>query len=225
MQVKQFKFYTPIAMLFVCLFLIVNIISQKITPIYGNVILTVGDFIYPLSYTLSMILTEVYGYTMSRRVIWSSFICNILAAMIIIFAINLPHIDSWHNQEQYAAILGNAPRILIASLSAFLFGEFIGTYILAKLKIFTHGKYLWLRTFSAILIGQLLDSLIFTTIAFIGIISLHHVIVLSIATYVCKIIYQVLLTPGIYILVGFLKKHEDLDVFDRHTNFNPFNFK
>jgi len=222
---KESKFYVPIAMLFVCLLLMVNIISQKIIPIYGDIILTAGDFIYPLSYTLSMILTEVYGYTMSRRVIWSSFACNILASIIIIFAIHLPYADSWHNQEQYASILSNAPRMLIASLGAFLFGEFIGTYILAKLKIFTHGKYLWMRTLSAISAGQLLDSLIFTTIAFAGVMSLHHVFILSIAAYVCKIIYQVLLTPGIYVLVGFLKKHEGLDVFDRHTNFNPFNLK
>lgn len=225
MQMKQLKFYTPIAMLFVCLLLMVNIISQKIIPIYGDIILTAGDFIYPLSYTLSMILTEVYGYTMSRRVIWSSFVCNIIASAVIILAINLPYADSWHNQEQYAAILGSAPRMLMASLGAFLFGEFIGTYILAKLKIFTHGKYLWMRTLSAISVGQLLDSLIFTTIAFIGVISLRHVIILSMAAYVCKIIYQIVLTPGIYVLVGFLKKREGLDVFDRHTNFNPFNLK
>ena len=225
MQIKQLKFYTPIAMLFVCLLLIVNIISQKIIPIYGNIILTAGDFIYPLSYTLSMILTEVYGYTMSRRVIWSSFACSILASIIIIFAINLPYADSWHNQEQYASILGSTPRILMASLGAFLFGEFIGTYTLAKLKIATHGKYLWMRTLGAISIGQLLDSLIFTTIAFVGVVSLRHVIILSLAAYVCKIIYQVLLTPGIYVLVGFLKKHEGLDVFDRRTDFNPFNLK
>jgi hypothetical protein len=225
MPIKQLKFYTPIAMLFVCLFLMVNIISQKIIPIYGDIILTAGDFIYPLSYTLSMILTEVYGYAMSRRVIWSSFVCNILASIVIILAINLPYADSWHNQEQYASILGSAPRMLMASLGAFLFGEFIGTYILAKLKIFTHGKYLWMRTLGAISVGQLLDSLIFTTIAFIGVISMRHVIILSMAAYVCKIIYQVILTPGIYVLVGFLKKHEGLDVFDRHTNFNPFNLQ
>ena len=225
MQVKQFKFYTPIAMLFVCLLLIVNIISQKIIPIYGNIILTAGDFIYPLSYTLSMILTEVYGYTMSRRVIWSSFGCNIIVSLIIILAIKLPYADSWQHQQPYSLILGSAPRMLMASLGAFLFGEFIGTYILAKIKIFTHGRYLWLRTMSAMAVGQLLDSLIFTVIAFAGLISLHHVIILSIAAYACKIIYQILLTPGIYVLVDFLKQHEGVDVFDRRTNFNPFKLK
>ena len=217
------KFYTPIAMLFVTIFFIVNIISQKIVPIGGSIMLTAGDFIYPLDYALSITLTEVYGYAMSRRVIWSAFACNLIVVAIIMLAVALPSAPSWHGQEQYVAVLGNTPRLLAASFGAFLIGEFIGTYILAKVKIFTSGKYLWFRTLGATSIGQLIDSIVFTTIAFASIVSWHDVMILAISAYWCKIAYQVLMTPGIYAFTRFLKKHEHVDRFDRNTSFNPFN--
>jgi len=220
---QGFKFYAPIAMLFVSLFFVVNIISQKIIPISGNLMLTAGDFIYPFSYVLSIILTEVYGYAMSRRVIWSAFICNLFVVAIIMFAVALPAAPSWHEQEPYAAILGRAPRFLAASFGAFLVGEFIGTYILAKVKIFTEGKYLWFRTFGATSIGQLIDSMAFTAIAFVSVVSWHDIMILGISAYWCKMVYQILMTPGIYAFARFLKKHEQVDIFDRNTNFNPFN--
>ncbi len=220
---QQLKFYTPLAMLFVSLFIVVNIVAQKIVPIGEHLILTAGDFIYPLNYLLSMILTEVYGYAMSRRIIWGAFACNIFVALAIIFSIALPEATSWHEQEQYAMILGRTPRLLMASLGAFLVGEFIGAYILAKTKVLTSGKYLWFRTINATLIGQLIDSIAFTGIAFIGIVSWQDIITLSFAAYGCKLIYQILLIPIIYAFANFLKKREHIDIFDRNTNFNPFN--
>jgi hypothetical protein len=220
---QGFKFYTLIAMLFVSLLMVVNIISQKIVPLGNNIILTAGDFIYPLIYVLSMLLTEVYGYAMSRRVIWSAFVCNLFVAAAITLAITLPAASSWHEQTQYALILGRAPRLLGASFAAFLIGEFIGTYILAKVKIFTSGRYLWFRTIGATSIGQLIDSITFASIAFANIISWHDIMILGLSAYWCKMVYQILLTPGIYAFARFLKKHEQVDIFDRNTNFNPFN--
>lgn len=219
------KFYTPIAMLFVSLFIVVNVVSQKIVPISNYIMLTAGDFIYPLTYAVSIMLTEVYGYAMSRRVIWCSFICNIIIAVIIMLAVALPAAATWHEQEQYAAILGRAPRLLGASFGAFLIGEFIGTYILAKLKVFTAGKYLWLRTLGATSIGQIIDSMAFTTIAFMNIVSWRNIIILGISAYWCKMVYQIILTPGIYAVARWLKKQEQVDIFDRNTNFNPFNLE
>jgi uncharacterized integral membrane protein (TIGR00697 family) len=220
---QNLRFYMPIAMLFVSLFIVVNIVTQKMIPIGGGLMLTAGDFVYPLSYLLSVVLTEVYGYAMSRRVIWMSFICNLFVALVIIFSIYLPTTDLWQAQEAYAAILGRAPRLLVASLTAFLIGEFLGTYILAKAKIFTKGKYLWFRALGATLIGQGVDSVVFTSIAFFGIIIWKNIFILSVSAYFCKVIYQVLLTPGIYSFASFLKKHEHVDIFDRNTDFNPFN--
>ncbi len=220
---QQLRFYAIIAMLFVSLLLIVNIITQKIVHIGSGLMLTAGDFIYPLTYLLSILLTEVYGYAMSRRVVWGAFFCNILVAVIIVFSIALPDAGSWHDQSHFKIVLGRAPKILIASLSAFLIGEFIGTYILSKIKVFTEGRYLWFRFMSATMAGQLIDSVIFTVIAFVGIIAWQDVIVLSISAYLCKVIFQILMTPIIYVSVKFLKKHEHIDIFDRNTNFNPFN--
>jgi queuosine precursor transporter len=217
------KFYTPLAMLFVSLFIIVNIISQKIVPVGNFLMLTAGDFIYPINYLFSIVLTEVYGYTMSRRIIWAAFGCNILVVLVVCLAVAMPAGPHWHEQAAYAQILGRTPRILLASLSAFLIGEFIGTYILAKAKVFTHGKYLGLRTMASTLLGQLVDSIVFTTIAFTGIIDTRDVIILLGSTYGCKILYQILLTPLTYSVAGFLKKRENIDIFDRNTNFNPFN--
>ena len=217
------KFYAPIAMIFVSLFLVTNIISQKIIPLGHGIILTAGDFIYPLNYILSILLTEVYGYAMSRRVIWSAFLCNLIVAIIIMGAIALPAANSWTDQNQYAAILGKTPRFLAASFSAFLVGEFIGTYTLAKIKIATAGKYLWLRTISATAIGQFIDSISFTTIAFIGIVSWSDIYTLGFLAYWGKILFQIIATPGIYGLAKFLKTHEHIDIFDKNTNFNPFN--
>jgi uncharacterized integral membrane protein (TIGR00697 family) len=220
---QKLKFYTPIAMLFVSLFIIINIISQKIVPLGSNIMLTAGDFIFPITYALSIILTEVYGYAMSRRIIWSAFICNIFVAATIVFAVALPPAHTWHEQSQYAAILGRAPRLLGASFAAFLTGEFICTYILAKIIVFTSGKHLWLRTIGSTSIGQLIDSASFTIIAFAGILSWHDIIILAMSAYWCKMAYQILMTPGVYAIAKFLKNHEHVDIFDRNTNFNPFN--
>ena len=223
-QRSLLKFYHLIAMLFVVLFLITNIIAQKIVPLGTKLVLTAGDFVYPLMYFVSMLLTEVYGYALSRQVIWSAFINNLLMVLIITLAIQLPAADCWQQQAAFATVLGAAPRLWLASLAAFLFGEFIGTYLLAKIKILTQGRYLWLRTFSATLIGQLIDSLIFTVIAFYGIHSWENVLLLSGAAYGCKLFYQLLLTPLSYPVVNFLKQQENLDIFDHHTRFNPLKF-
>lgn len=222
-QHQRLKFYTPLAMLFVLLFLVVNIITQKIIPVGNSMVLTAGDFIYPLDYALSLILTEVYGYAMSRRIIWFSFGCNFIIAIIIMFSIALPAASAWHEQEQYAAILGHTPRLLGASFCAFLFGEFIGTCILAKVKIATSGKYFWFRTIGATAVGQLIDSIVFAVIAFTGILSWHNMLVLVASAYGFKIIYQIIVTPGIYACARFLKKYEHVDIFDKNTSFNPFN--
>ena len=219
---RQLKFYTPIAMLFISLFIVVNIVTQKIVPVGFGLVLTAGDFIYPLLYILSVLLTEVYGYTMSRLVIWGAFFCNLLVAVIIMFSIALPEASFWYDLNHFAIVLGRAPRILMASLSAFLVGEFIGTYIIARVKVFTEGKYLWFRFMGATLVGLLIDSMAFTMVAFTGIVAWNEVIVLSISAYLCKVVFQVLLTPVIYTVAGFLKKHEHIDIFDRNTNFNPF---
>jgi len=217
------KYYTPFAMLFVAVLIITNIITQKIVPIGFGLILTAGDFIYPITYIISMILTEVYGYALSRRVIWCGLACNLLIVGVVKFAIFLPAATIWTEQAQFANIIGRTTQLVFASFTAFVVGEFLNTYILAKLKVFTEGKYLWMRGFAATLIGQAIDSTVFTCIAFWHILHLHDAIVLNTTVYVSKILYLLVLTPLIYWLARFLKKHEGVDIYDTHTNFNPFN--
>lgn len=219
------KCYTFLSMLFVSLFLVSNLIAQKLVSFNNGLVLTAGDIVYPINYIISMILTEVYGYNMSRRVIWSAFICGLFSSFIFTMSVLLPSANCWYEQNHFAFVFGKAPRILFSSLFAFLIGEFIGSYILAKIKVVTLGKYLWLRSLCATLVGQIIDGTSFNIFAFFGIISWHNIIVLSFSSYSCKLLYQIILMPLIYIIVKFIKKYEQIDIFDNNTNFNPFNLK
>ena len=221
---RHLRFYTPLAMILVSLLIAVNLIAQKLIPLGKHLVLTSGDLVYPLIYLLSVTITEVYGYALSRRIIWLTFICSALVSAITSLSIILPGAEFWHNQTQYALILGNIPRILIASLSAFWLGEFIGAYLMAKLKIFMAGKRLWLRALIALLISQLIDSFMFTVVAFYSSISWNKIILLSFSTYCFKLIYQLVLTPLVCFLANYLKVREQIDIFDRETDFNPFRF-
>ena len=216
------KFYTPIAILFVVILMIANIVVQKVVPVFWGFILTAGDFIFPLVYVLDGILTEVYGYSASRKVIWMALFSNVLMALVIMFAISLPHAPDWSYQEQFALILGRAPQIVLASVIAFLVGEFINSYLLAKLKVIMNGKKLWLRSFGSLAIGQGVDTVLFSIIAFWGIMSSHNILLLSISVYCFKLLYELLAIPIIYLVSTILKRKEGIDIYDRKTNFNPF---
>jgi queuosine precursor transporter len=215
------KFYLPLAAGIIFLLLLANLTVQKIVSI-GFFILTVGDFIYPLTYVLDGTITEVYGYALSRRIIWLTLIINISFALLITIAIKVPHAEIWKNQEAFALIFGQAARICVASFVAFVSGEFINSYVIAKLKIKTAGKYLWFRTISAVALSQAIDTLIFTFIAFFGVIPIGDIMTMIISVYIFKIIYNSLATPIIYFLSRYLKRKEKIDVYDYHTNFNPF---
>jgi hypothetical protein len=215
----------PIAVLFVVLLIITNIVVQKVIPVLGYFILTVGDFIFPLVYIMDGLLTEVYGYAASRRVIWLALFCNILMALIVMFAISLPAARDWPYQDQFVLILGRAPQIVGASVIAFLVGEFVNSYILARLKVVMHGKKLWFRSFTAMATGQGIDTILFNTIAFFGILSWHRIFVLSVSVYCFKLLYEVIFIPVIYLLADILKHKEGIDIYDKNTNFNPFKLK
>lgn len=221
---QNLRWYTPLAILFSSLLVVVNIVAQKILPGYKWLAFNAGDLIYPLLYLVSLLIVEVYGYALSRRVIWSSFVSNLLVMLLIEMAIKLPAATKiWHDEVAFQLILGRTYRIMLASMVAFLGGEFLSTYLFSKLKIATDGKLLWFRSGVAVIIGQLLDSLIFTSIAFYGLISGVKILSLSFGAYVAKLICQLILTPVIYLVTRILKKAEGIDIIDRGTNFNPFN--
>jgi uncharacterized integral membrane protein (TIGR00697 family) len=216
--------FTAIVALFVTTLVVSNVIAVKLFEV-GGLVLPAGVVIFPLSYIVGDVLTEVYGYARARRVIWLGFACNLLAVVAIWVAIALPPAGFWaSSQAAYETVLGFTPRLLVASFAAYLVGEFANAAVLAKMKVATRGRYLWMRTIGSTLIGQAVDSLIFYPLAFYGMpdwpVAALGAVMLS--QFVLKVGWEVLLTPVTYPVVGWLKRKEGVDVYDVGTDFTPF---
>lgn len=212
-------FVLVVAVFITCL-LTANIISVKLISLWGLVV-PAGVIIFPISYICGDVLTEVYGFHRARIVIWLGFVCNLLAVMGIVATQMLPGAGFWDAQAAYERILGFTPRLLIASFCAYLVGEFVNSYVLAKLKLLTEGRMLWMRTIGSTLIGQGLDSLIFLMVAFAGALPVGALMTAIVTQWVVKVAYEVLATPFTYGAVNFLKRREGIDVYDRNISFNP----
>jgi len=214
------SWFVIIVAIFITCLITANITAVKLVGLFG-VILPAAIFIFPLSYIAGDVLTEVYGYSRARRVIWLGFFCNFIAVLAIWLGQILPAASFWDGQEAYERILGYTPRLLVSSFLAYLVGEFANSFVLAKLKIITKGRWLWLRTIGSTLVGQGLDSLIFITLAFVGTIPLSGLVLTIVAQWLVKSAYEAIVTPLTYVVVNFLKKKEGTDVYDHDTRFNP----
>lgn len=229
MASRQYKFYDLVMAAFVAVLLCSNLIGvHKVStvnlPFYGEYIYGAGVLFFPISYLFGDILTEVYGYARSRRVIWAGFAALIFAALMSTIVLNLP-IARTMKPEQIQAIeliFGQTPRIAAASLFGFWAGEFVNSFVLAKMKVWMAGRFLWVRTISSTICGEVADTLIFYPIAFYGIWSNEQLISVMIGNYIIKVMWEVLATPFTYLIVGFLKRSENEDYFDKDTDFNPF---
>lgn len=210
-----------VAILFVTCLIVANIISVKLINL-GGIILPAGIIIFPFNYIFGDILTEVYGYRQARRVIWLGFVCNFIAVLAFWVAGLLPGASDWDGQGAYQRILGFVPRLLLASFVAYIAAEFANSFILAKMKIWTGGRFLWMRTIGSTVAGQGLDTVIFLSIAFGGVIPPNVLGLIILNHWLAKSAYEALATPLTYGIVNFLKKKEGIDTFDRRTNFNPF---
>jgi hypothetical protein len=219
--VKFSPWFLFIATIFTTCLITANIIAVKIIFVAGFT-LPAGVVIFPLSYLFGDVLTEVYGFGAARIVIWSGFFCNLVAVLAFMVAGVLPPAPYWHDQNAYTTILGFTPHLLLASFISFLFGEFMNSFVLAKLKIATKGRFLWLRTIGSTIVGEGIDTVIFVSIAFIGSLPASAILTLILAQWVFKVLYEVIATPLTYLIVGFLKRKEQLDTYDYNTNFNPF---
>ncbi len=213
--------FVIIVAIFVTSLITANITAVKLLDLFGF-ILPAAILIFPLSYIIGDVLTEVYGYRQARRVIWLGFFCNFIAVVAIWIGQVLPAASFWDAQAAYERILGYTPRLLVASFMAYLIGEFANSFVLAKMKIATRGRRLWLRTIGSTLVGQGLDSLVFITLAFVGTIPLTVLISMIVTQWLAKSIYEAAVTPLTYVVVKFLKRREGLDVYDHDTKFNPF---
>ncbi len=220
MQNGGSPWFTAIVALFITALITANIIAVKLIDIGGHV-LPAAIVIFPISYIVGDVLTEVYGYHRARRVIWLGFACNLFAVAAIWAAGALPAAGFWDGQPAYDQILGAAPRILAASFAAYLVGEFANAYVLAKMKIATGGRWLWMRTIGSTVIGQGLDSAVFMTIAFAGILPTGALVAAVVTQWFAKTAYEAAATPLTYGVVGFLKRREGIDTYDTDTRFNP----
>lgn len=218
---KNYKYLGAISVFFVSVLLISNVASTKIVD-FGWFTFDAGTLLFPASYIFGDILTEVYGYKRSRRVIWLGFFMALLMSVVFIIVGKLPAATDWGNQAAYDAILGLTPRLVVASLIAYTAGEFSNSFILAKMKIWTKGKMLWTRTIGSTVVGELIDSSLFILIAFAGVLPGSLLLTLIVSNYIFKTAVEVLFTPITYKVVAFLKKKETEDYYDTDTNFSPF---
>ena len=228
---KSYKYYDLILGAYVCVLLCANLIgpakvSTVHVPLFGSVTFLAGVLFFPISYLFGDILTEVYGYARDRRVVWSGFAALVFASIMAAVIVHLPPAEHWKsNQKAVEEIFGNTPRIVLASIIAFWCGSFVNSFVLAKMKLWTNGRWLWTRVIGSTLCGELVDSALFLIIAFAGKMGRHDLLVAMVTQYVLKSSWEVLSTPLTYKLVNFLKRAEGEDYYDRHTNFTPFSLK
>src|SRR5687767_12943218 len=212
--------FVSFAALFVTCLLTANTMAAKLIGVAG-VVVPAAIVIFPISYVVGDVLTEVWGYGVARRVIWLGFACNALMVAALWLGGELPPAPFWKGQDAYEAIFGQTPRILTASFLAYLVGEFANAFVLAKLKVATQGRWLWMRTIGSTIVGQGLDSAVFVTLAFAGVVPAGALVSIVAAQWIFKVAYEAAATPLTYAAVGWLKAREGLDTYDRHTDFNP----
>ncbi len=225
----ELRYFDLVMAAFVAIILLSNVlgagkVAEIVLPGVGPWPFGAGILFFPISYVIGDVLTEVYGYARARRVIWAGFSALLFMAFMSWVVVALPPAPSWGNQAAYEMVFGQVPRIVFASMIAFWAGEFVNSFVLAKMKIWTKGKHLWSRTIGSTVLGQGVDSLIFYPLAFWGATGWTTDLVLTVLVtqWVLKVSWEVLLTPVTYAVVGFLKRREGVDVFDEGTDFTPF---
>lgn len=221
---RNSKYFLYIGILFVAVLMISNITVAKIVQI-GFFVSPAAIFIFPISYIFGDVLTEVYGYKASRKIIWSGFAAQILMAVYLYIVQILPAAPFWSNQAAYEAILGSVPRVVLASLCAYFAGEFSNSYVLSRMKVWMEGKHLWMRTIGSTIVGEGVDTIVFMTIAFSGVLPVGTLIATGFSVYLFKVIYETLATPLTYWVVNHIKRAEGVDVYDKGISYNPFLLK
>jgi hypothetical protein len=230
-QTRQYRYYDFVMAAYVCILLCANLIGPaKETsiqlPIVGTVTFLAGVLFFPISYIFGDILTEVYGYGRDRRVVWAGFGALAFAAVMAAVVVHLPPSESSRaSQAAVETIFGNTPRIVAASITAFLCGSFVNSYVLAQMKILTRGRWLWTRIIGSTLCGELVDSMLFYVIAFYGRMPQAHLLAIMLTQYTLKSGWEILAAPLTYRIVAFLKRAESEDYYDIGTNFTPFSLK
>jgi hypothetical protein len=221
----RYKYYDLVMALFVTILLCSNVIgAAKVATVWGFTF-GAGVLFFPISYIFNDVLTEVYGYARARKVVWAGFGAIVFASFMSWVVVTLPPAMGWNDQQAYETVFGQTPRIVFASLSAFFVGEFANSYVLAKMKLKTNGRYLWMRTIGSTIVGEAVDSMVFYPVAFLGVWDSHLVLQVMISNYMIKCAWEALVTPVTYKVVNFLKRAEQEDYYDHKTNFTPFSIE
>lgn len=223
---RQFRYYDFVMAAFVAILLLSNVIGAAkpaaISIAGQEWVFGAGILFFPLGYVIGDVLTEVYGFARARRVIWAGFVALLFMAFMSWVVVALPPAANWQGQAAYEQVFGQVWRIVFASIAAFWAGEFVNSYVMARMKLLTRGKYLWTRTIGSTLVGQGVDSLIFYPLAFWGVWQNKVVLTVMVTNWFLKVMWEVLLTPVTYGVVAFLKRKEGVDLFDEGTDFSPF---
>lgn len=220
--IHQFRSFDVVMAAFVAILLLSNVIGAAKVATLGGWEFGAGILFFPLGYVIGDVLTEVYGYARARRCIWVGFSALIFMAFMSWVVVSLPPAAGWTGQAAYESVFGQVPRIVFASIIAFWAGEFVNSYVLARMKIWTQGKHLWSRTIGSTIFGQGVDSLIFYPLAFWGVWQSDQVFTVLVTNWLLKVSWEVVLTPVTYLVVNTLKRHEGVDLFDEGTDFTPF---
>lgn len=222
---RTYRYYDLIMAAFVTVLLCSNLIGAAKVVQWHGFTFGAGVLFFPISYVFGDVLTEVYGYARSRKVVWAGFGAVLFASLMSAIVLALPPAPGWDHQTAYETVLGSTPRIVAASLIAYFAGEFANSYSLARIKVWMEGKHLWIRTIGSTIVGEGVDSLLFYPIAFYGTWPTDLVVSVMISNYFIKVGWEALMTPLTYRMVAFLKRAEHEDYFDRNTNFSPFSLK
>ena len=215
------KYFIYIAIIFVVILMISNTVGTKIIQL-GSLSLAGAIFIFPISYIFGDILTEVYGYKASRKIIWAGFASIIFMSVCYWFVKVLPAAPFWQNQDAYNVILGGVPRIVLASITAYFLGEFSNSFVISRMKVWMEGRHLWMRTVGSTVVGEGVDSVVFGVVAFSGLIPGSALVSVIFSGYLVKVLIEVAFTPLTYLIVNKLKKAEGIDDYDREIRYNPF---
>lgn len=219
---RQFRHFDLVMAAFVAILLLSNVIGAAKLATIAGFTFGAGILFFPLSYVVGDVLTEVYGYAKARRCIWVGFAALIFMAFMSWAVVAMPPAESWDGQAAYESVFGQVPRIVAASIIAFWAGEFVNSFVMAKMKIWTAGKALWSRTIGSTVFGQAVDSAIFYPVAFLGIWETRDVVIVMVTNWLLKVVWEAMLTPVTYLVVGALKRSEGVEIYDTDTDFSPF---
>jgi uncharacterized integral membrane protein (TIGR00697 family) len=226
-EALRFRYFDLVLAAFVTVLLLSNVLGAgKVAvvelPGIGTWPFGAGILFFPISYVIGDVLTEVYGFDRARRCIWTGFAALLFMALMAFVVVALPPSPAWQGQAAYEQVFGQVPRIVFASMIAFWAGEFANSYVLARMKVWTEGRHLWTRTIGSTVVGQGVDSLIFYPLAFYGVWASDELLIVLLTQWALKVGWEVLLTPVTYLVIGWLKRREGVDVYDRATRFSPF---